>query len=184
MDACGWKFFGWNSFGFYFKQLLTHPSDVVFSIWGSWLETCSVYLHGFVGRPMMKKGMVSGGWEVGSQWFGDQKIFEKYWEINETSVKHLLGIMLNMQGFFHFQSLGLSWRKKTILKVTIITSTHCLKVKGAKTHHWLSQCFCWSLQLVSFFCFSEIFMDWNDGQVSHVRSFSWQVWVQKENSRC
>ena len=34
------------------------PSDVVFfgTTWGSWLETCSVYLHGFVGRPMVGMG--------------------------------------------------------------------------------------------------------------------------------
>ena len=90
------------------------PSDVVFLAQledPDWKHAVSIFM-GLLGDPWWGWGMVSGG-EVGSQWFGDQNILETIWKIKTKFGKNLQGIMLNMQGFFHFQSLGLSWRKKT-----------------------------------------------------------------------
>ena len=60
------------------------------STWGSWLETCSVYLHGFVGRP----GGWGWGWfQVGGRWeVNDLEIrtsLEKNWKIKTKLGKQI-----------------------------------------------------------------------------------------------
>lgn len=153
------------------------------SAWGSWLETCSVYLHGFVGRPMVGMGdgfrWVGGGksmtWrlehlgkKIRDQWksgitFARNHVesarnvhFKKTWEFS-LGEKHPQGHNHHFTSLFEGQT--------GYIKASLIISVFLLEP---------------STSIVC--CFSEIFMDWNDGQLLRILLLG--SLGKEENSRC